>query len=114
MSETPTIKVNLYYTSQGAAEDGLPTFLKDAIPWLQKILDEVPIEYKDSVIIDVGTDGDYDSPQPELSIWYRRPKTADEIADDKRSEHARWAAQCQHDMANLQRLAAKFGVKIVP
>lgn len=85
--------------------------LVGAIEWLNGLLAEVPAEYRDSVKFDLDPGGYEDSAT--LEIWYERPMTAEEIAEEderNRASMERFKAQREADeRAQFERLRAKFG-----
>lgn len=45
---------------------------------LNKLINSIPKEYHNSIIIELDTEGDCDARYPELSIWYKRMETVEE------------------------------------
>ena len=85
--------------------------LVGAIEWLNGLLAQVPAEYRDSVKFDLYPGGYEDGAT--LEIWYERPMTAEEIAEEderNRASMERFKAQREADeRAQFERLRAKFG-----
>lgn len=96
-------------------DDKLPWFpetLPAAIAWLQEILTQVPIEYRDEVEIRVKAEdlGSYEEwHRATLRISYLREPTAEELAKFKAHENASTAAQIGRELRELERLKAKYG-----
>ena len=85
--------------------------LVGAIEWLNGLLAQVPAEYRDAVKFDLYPGGYEDSAT--LEIWYERPMTAEEIAEEAERDRAsieRFKTQREADeRAQFDRLRAKFG-----
>ena len=76
------LTIYLYETPTYSSEpDPMPETAVDFIAWLQGLIDTVPEEHRSSVIIDVGDDGDYDCPAPQLSVYWQREETDEEQSE---------------------------------
>jgi hypothetical protein len=93
----------------GKKHEWFPEKLGDTILWLQGILDQVPEEYRDAVEIEVDGDGDeYDGYRATLRISYLREPTPEELAKWNARENAGVAARVREELAELERLKAKY------
>lgn len=76
---------------------------------LQKILAAVPAEFRGNVIIEFDRYGnDYDTSRGELTIHYRRPWTADEIAQEERWKEVERRDREARERSELRRLKQKY------
>ncbi|TLX16114.1 hypothetical protein FFR93_01975 [Rhizobium sp. MHM7A] len=67
----------------------MPTLLDDVIQTLQETRLEIPPEHRADARVDVGEESGMDC----LSIYYYRPRTAEEIAADEAAVKANWEKQ---------------------
>ena len=79
--------------------DNLPKNPVAFMEWLRARINEIPPECLSSALIEFDTDGDYDSPSPELEISYSRFETDAEMAEREAQEAA--------DLAERQQYAEK-------
>lgn len=92
-----------------------PDNLMGFIEWFQSKLDSVPAEYKGSVIIDMETSQEYDICKVDLSIYYFRPETDEEIEARTKRERTNAETIRNRELKEYERLKAKFeGVQSQP
>lgn len=89
----------------------LPVGLGDAIAFLQEKLDAVPVEYRDTALIEIDATTSYDQPLARIEITYKRPPTAAEVekrrmdmVGDAEREAVRLKALFDQQMARVERL----------
>ena len=97
------VKVTLF--CQNIWDDGwIPEKLVDAIPWLQKFLDQAPKKYRDQVTIEISAD-EY---RPEIDISYQRPVTGAEKQDRLMKEQQQIKRRTVERRQQYERLKAEF------
>lgn len=104
------VRVNVFETPGfNRRKDWPPDDLVGFIAWFQKKLDCVSEPYKQEVNIDLEPDGD----RLDLSIYYYRPETEEEVKARQEKENERGRVLREQIEANerreYERLKAKFG-----
>lgn len=95
-------KMRRIYIRSGDGADDLDTVksFADLYAWVKKMEDEVPLEYRDAVSIDIY-EGDHGFPS--MYVRYERPETPEDIEKDKQAEeHFRLAQQERERQLYLQ------------
>ena len=64
----------------------LPSNFKDCIQFFQDQLDSVSDEFKDKVTIDIETVDNWGGNSTEISVYYYRPFTNEELEEENRSK----------------------------
>lgn len=82
--------------------------LTKVIARLQEVLAGIPEEYRDSADMDVSAYDEYGSSYVSVEITYRRPETDQEMEAREFREEAYRKASCERDLAEFERLKAKF------
>lgn len=92
----------------------LPMRLPAFVAWMKEVLEDVPEEFRDSVVVELEHEGDYDGPgYAEFHIYYDRDETDEELADRENERIARQESEARaqegRERAEFERLKAKFG-----
>lgn len=110
MTGRRTLTADLYRTDRyGADKNPPPTDAHAFVVWLEQLMHSVPEEYRTSVFIEFDDDGDYDSPRPELRVYWTRPETDKELSD--RIEKERTYADLQKMTTRAQELKVLSALK---
>lgn len=116
MTERQTVKIDLVSRSifgsiidQSKYEDDR---LVEVIFYLNELLASIPEEYKTSAKVSVNASTYYDSIDAELSIYYERPETDNEMdvrisrerssLEEEARRHGMYAAQARARLAGLK------------
>lgn len=87
---------------------GLPDTLSALKEWVDSIVEKVPAEYLDKTFVKM-IDYGYGESLLFLEIYYERPMTAEEIAEES-EQHAKYEEeQRQNEIAQFEKLRAKYG-----
>jgi hypothetical protein len=89
--ERQTIYVSLFDSTRRSIElpNDVPAI--DFIRWLEGQLELAPAEYRDAVHIELGTTQDYDNTWPQVTLYYHRPETDEELAERQKGRDRRLA-----------------------
>lgn len=86
-----------------------PSGLIEFQAWLAKQVAKIPAEFVPAAVIEIESVGSYESSSyANVKIAYDRPETAEEIAERERELTRRAAQQVQKELAEYERLKAKF------
>lgn len=107
-----TITLNENNTDRVLPNCGVPELLVELGPWAERLLAEVPAEYRDRVKFEVKTEYDYDGPSyADVHVYYERPETKAErdarAAEDRAARKSQAADYRNRELAELARLKAK-------
>ena len=101
--DNPNVTENIYKRELSDFPCQLLFFIKE----LQDVLNKIPKEFKGDASVEF--ESDYDGGYGELSINYDRPKTAQEIEEDKIYLENSKKIQEKHELALFERLKNKYG-----
>ena len=107
-----TIKEYVLVTGEYDDDDNrpaFPEFLAATIAYLTELLESVPSEFRDKVKFEFGDDGDWDGAHPQISIWYERLETDEELAARERSAYESAVRDLNYKRSQLAMLKAELG-----
>ena len=99
--------VNTYETIFSGSD--LPTEnLGEVIAWLKGQYLKIPLKYRDKAILEISAEMDFSFPCTEIEIRYLRPKTEEELEEDRRGEEAMKTIQEAGERRILEQLKKKY------
>ena len=91
------------------SDNDLPTEnLGEVIAWLKDQYLKIPVKYRDKAVLEISAEMNWDTPWPEIEIRYLRPKTKEELEEDRRGEEARKTIQEAGERRILEQLKKKY------
>jgi hypothetical protein len=108
MSERRTVTVTLFTSDRDGDDSKVPDRLLGIPAWIAGFIEQIPEEFRESAVFEFGSDGDYDSPHEQISIWYKRPETDAEIAEREATALQYERRREAEERASYEALRRKF------
>jgi hypothetical protein len=82
--------------------------LRDFIAFFQGLLAKVPVELVSSAKVEIESYCEYDSSRAQITVYYERPETDEEMAARLSERLAAKAREAERERAAYEHLKAKF------
>lgn len=81
----------------------------ECVEWFAEKLTSIPAEYRNTAMIEIGSNSSYDSDYGHIMISFTRPETDEEMAEREGRESRRKRAEEEYERMQLMALKAKYG-----
>lgn len=97
-----------YHKSWGDVGELPPETAAEFQSWINKTLDSIPREFFGSARVEIYTENYYEGYYPAVEIFYFRPETAEEIAEEEAEKQAKLNRAQRDRLDTFLRLKEEF------